>query len=174
MRTSADERLLLPWAARPLSSTSTRPALRFARWKAIEAPMTPAPRTMKSAVLDPFGMAPSRSSSAPEILEDLVGGVVARRPGDATARMRARAAQIEAAHRRPVARPAGNRTHEEELLQHQVAVEDVPLRQAVGALEIERRQDLPGLDRARNVRRGARDRLHDPVAQELAMLVPGA
>src|SRR5262245_13106192 len=151
MRTSADERLLAPCAARPLSRTSTRPGLRCARWKAIEAPTTPAPMTMMSAVLAPARM--GTPSSAPEIPEHLVRGVVARGPRHAAARMRARAAEIEVAHGSAVARPARNRTHEEELLEHQVAVEDVPLGEAVGALEIEGGEHLPGLDRGRDVRR---------------------
>src|SRR5215471_18661746 len=174
MRTSADERLLLPWAARPRSRTSTRPARRFARWKAIEAPTTPAPTTMKSAVLAPAGMATLATSCAPEVREDLVGGVVARRAGHASARMRAGSAEIEAADGRPVARPARHRAHEEELLEHQVAVEDVALGEAVGALEIERRQHLPGLDRARDVRRVTRDRPDDAVSELLAALVPAS
>ena len=67
--------------------------------------------------------------------------------------MGARAAQVEALDRRAVARPAGHRPHEEELLQGQVAVEDVALGQAEPALEVERRQDLRRLAPRRHVGR---------------------
>src|SRR5262245_57209729 len=117
MRTSADERLLPPCPARPWSSTSTRPAFRFARWKAIEAPITPEPMTRKSAVRSRACMeAPPGSPAPPEVGERLVGGVVAGRPGHAAPRMRAGAAEVEPAHGAAVARPAGHRPHEEELL----------------------------------------------------------
>src|SRR5689334_22513896 len=50
MRISAEERPLPPWPTWPLSITTILPAFRFARWKAIEAPITPAPRITMSAV----------------------------------------------------------------------------------------------------------------------------
>src|SRR6266568_1382777 len=172
MRTSAEDRPLPPCPASPLSITITRPALRRARWKAIEAPMTPAPRMTMSAVRVSLTSC-SRFSLVPEVPEDLVGGVVPRRAGHPAAGMGARAAQVEPADGRAVLRPPRDRAHEEELLQRQVAVEDVPLGEAVGALEVERRQDLPRLDRPRHVRRVPPDDLHHAVAEELAVLVPG-
>src|SRR5215510_1948553 len=145
MRTSADERLLPPCPARPWSSTSTRPAFRRARWNAIEAPTTPEPMTRKSAVRSRACMAALPGSPAPEVGERLVGRVVAGRPAHAAPRMRAGAAEVEAAHGAAVAREAGDRPHEEELLQHEVAVEDVALGESIGALEVERGQHLPRL-----------------------------
>src|SRR5262245_53652909 len=172
MRTRADERLLLPCAARPRSTTSTRPARRLARWKAMEAPVTPAPMTRKSAVRAAPGMGARSTSSAPPVREDLARRVVARRAGDAAPRMCAGAAEVEPVHRRAVARPARDRAHEEELVQHQVAVEDVPLGEPGGALQVERSEHVPGLDRARDVRRVTADRLDDLVAEAIASLVP--
>src|SRR6476660_10361109 len=51
MRISAEERPLPPWPTCPLSMTTILPAFRFARWNAIEAPITPAPRITMSAVM---------------------------------------------------------------------------------------------------------------------------
>src|SRR5208282_198725 len=53
MRTKAEERPLAPCPTWSLSMTTILPALRFARWNAIEAPITPAPRITMSA---DFGM----------------------------------------------------------------------------------------------------------------------
>ena len=62
------------------------------------------------------------------VLHDLPRRVRARRPGDSAARMRARAAEIEARDRGPVARPAEERAHREELVERVLAVEDVAAR----------------------------------------------
>src|SRR5713226_2746651 len=51
MRISAEERPLPPWPTWPLSTTTIFPAFRFARWKAMDAPMTAAPRITMSAVV---------------------------------------------------------------------------------------------------------------------------
>jgi hypothetical protein len=53
MRIRAEERPLPLLATCSLSITTIRPARRFAKWKAIDVPITPAPMTMKSAEL-PF------------------------------------------------------------------------------------------------------------------------
>src|SRR5665811_1303279 len=50
MRTSADERPLPPRPTWSLSRTTMFPTFRLARWNAIDAPMTPAPRITMSAV----------------------------------------------------------------------------------------------------------------------------
>src|SRR5258706_14940168 len=93
--------------------------------------------------------AEARSRAPPQVLQDLPGRVAPGRPRDPAPRVRPRAAQVEAAHGRAVLRPAGHRAHEEELVEGEVAVEDVALGQAVGALEIEGGQHLPGEDGAR-------------------------
>ena len=94
-------------------------------------------------------------------------------PVTPAARVRAGAAEVEALDRRAVLRVARDRPHEEELLEVQVAVEDVALGQAVGALEVERRQDLPRDDGAGHVGRVFADLPDDPVAEQLPVLVPG-
>ena len=62
--------------------------------------------------------------------------------------MRARAAEVEAAHGRAVLRPVEERAHREELVERRLAVEDVAARQAEGLLEVDGRQDLPRRRRA--------------------------
>ena len=61
-------------------------------------------------------------------------GVVPRRPGDAAARMRARAAQIEARDRHAVVGKAEHRSRREQLIECQCAVENVAAGQAELAL----------------------------------------
>ena len=63
---------------------------------------------------------------------------------------------------------------EEELLERQLALEDVALGEAEVALDVERRQDLPVEDQALQVRRVLGDRVDDGVAERLALLVPVA
>ena len=63
-----------------------------------------------------------------------------------SAGMRARSAQIQAGDRRRVARMAQQRTHREQLVERQLAMEDVSPRQTVVALEVQRRDDLRGED----------------------------
>ena len=53
-------------------------------------------------------------------------------------------------------------------------MENISFREAVGALEIERGEDLAREDRIRNVGRVLGDLFHDAIAEELAFLVPGA
>ena len=59
-----------------------------------------------------------------------------------------RAAHVEVADRRAVARPARHRAQEEELLERQLALEDVAFGEAELALEVERRQHLAVQDDA--------------------------
>src|SRR5262249_15391471 len=65
------------------------------------------------------------------------------RAHDAAAGMRRRSAHPQVLHRRRVLRPAGHRSCEEQLLQRQLALEDVAFGEPELALEIERRQHLP-------------------------------
>src|SRR5450432_3453125 len=88
--------------------------------------------------------------------------------------MRARAAEIESADRRAILRPAGYRAHEEELLEVELTVKDVAFGEAVGALEIERGEDLAGDDGAGDVGRVFGDLFYHTMAEQLAILVPVA
>ena len=69
-------------------------------------------------------------------------GIASGRAHDAAAGMRGRAAHVEAVDRRLVLRPAGHGPQEEELLERQLALEDVALGETPLALEVERRHDL--------------------------------
>src|SRR3954447_26858371 len=79
------------------------------------------------------------------------------RPHDAAPGMRGGAAHPEVLDRRPIARPSGNRAVEEELLERELALEDVALRQAEVALDVERRQHLLVEDDVADVRRALLD-----------------
>ncbi|HEU4572510.1 MAG TPA: hypothetical protein VFR93_07465, partial [Candidatus Limnocylindrales bacterium] len=61
------------------------------------------------------------------------------RTHDPAARVGRRAGQPEVADRRPEARPARHRPREEQLLERKLALEDVALRQAGRALDVEGR-----------------------------------
>ena len=75
---------------------------------------------------------------------------------------------------RPEARPAGHRPVDEQLLERQLALEDVALGETHGALDVERRQHLAVQDQAPDVRRPFGEGVDDGVAEGLALLVPGA
>ena len=98
------------------------------------------------------------------IAQSFVRGVVAWGARHSTARMRTRAAEIKVRDGGAVLRPAGNRTHEEKLIERKVAVENISFGKAVGALEIERGEDLAREDRIRNVGRVLGDLFHDAIA----------
>src|SRR5262245_58408688 len=88
--------------------------------------------------------------------------------------MRRRSAHPEVPNRRLVLRPARNRPREEQLLERQLALEDVALGQPELALDVERRQYLAMEDDVAEIRRVFGDRVDDGVAERLALLVPGA
>ena len=99
-------------------------------------------------------------------------GVPPGRAHDAAAGMRRRSAHVEVAHRRLVLRPARRRPQEEQLLERQLALEDVAFGQAEVALDVERRQHLPVQDDVLDVRRVLGDRVDDGVAERLALRRP--
>ena len=86
--------------------------------------------------------------------------------------MRGRPAHVEALDGRPVLRPSRRGPQEEELLERELALEDVAFRQAPLALQIERRDDLPVQDDVPQIRRELRQRVDDRVAERLALRVP--
>src|SRR5206468_7494323 len=85
--------------------------------------------------------------------------------------VRPRAGLIEATHRRGELRPPRRGSQEEQLMQRQLAGEDVAFRQAGYLLDVERRNDLPVQDLRREPRGEALDRVHDRVAERLALRV---
>src|SRR4029450_2551475 len=76
------------------------------------------------------------------VCENPHGGVSSGSTHDAAAGMRGRPAHVEATDWRPVTCPSRYRPQKEQLLQSQLALEDVAFRQPPFALEIERRHDL--------------------------------
>jgi hypothetical protein len=86
---------------------------------------------------------PLRSNlSRLHILQHFACGIRAVQSCDATARMRARAAQIESAQRRPVLGPSKQRSEGEELIERLLTVVDVSARQPIRLFEIDWRQYL--------------------------------
>ncbi len=90
-------------------------------------------------------------------------GVVARGAGDAAARVRARAAEIQALDRHAVVGVPRRGPQGVDLVRVQGAVEDVAAAQPELALEIERREHLAPDHRAREVGRVALDRDDDVI-----------
>src|SRR5687768_14313724 len=80
-----------------------------------------------------------RGTPALEVANDLARGVVAGRAGDAATGMPTRAAQVEARQRHAVVRGAEDRPRREELVEPELAVEDVAVDEAEAAFQIERR-----------------------------------
>src|SRR6266540_4211868 len=112
-------------------------------------------------------------SPAPDplpVAQDLERGVPSRGPHHPSPGMRARSAEVEALHRRAVARPAGDGTGGEELVERHGAVEDVPSGEAEGPLQVERAQEVEA-DVARLEPRGVfLDEVKDPAGEGIAEL----
>src|SRR5690606_19180288 len=111
--------------------------------------------------------------SASARAEDATRGVVTGGAGNAATRMRAGPAKPQAFKGCAVSCEAWHGPHEEKLLEIDVAVKDISLGDAEGLLEVERRQDLARDDRAWNVWSVSADYFDDPVAQALALVLPG-
>src|SRR5687767_8952115 len=86
--------------------------------------------------------------------------------------MGARAAEVETGERHPVPPQAVQRPPGKPLVETRLGVQRVALGRAVVALQVEGRDDLPGLDQATDSRRVCLQRADDRVAQLLAVLVP--
>src|SRR5262245_53528063 len=92
----------------------------------------------------------------------------------AAARVRPGAAEVEPLDRRPVARPAGDRPHEEDLVRRDLAVEDVPAGEPEALLQVPGREHLAVHDRVADVRRVLGDGVDHDVPELLALLLPVA
>src|SRR4029079_19094903 len=88
------------------------------------------------------------------------------------ARVGGRAAQPQVLDRGPEPRPAGHRPAEEELLERELALEDVALGQAGRAVDVERGHDLAIEATRLQVRRELGDPIDDGIAECLALEVP--
>src|SRR5882672_3804339 len=86
--------------------------------------------------------------------------------------MRARSAQIQSFDGRAVLRPARHRPHEKKLLEIQVAVKNVALRQTIGSLKVQWGDNLHRFDGARNVGSKFHDFLHDTTGEQIPVLIP--
>src|SRR3954468_24205675 len=82
------------------------------------------------------------------VIEDLHRCQPAGSAHDAAAGMRGRAAHIKVLHRSAVLRPPRHWTQEEQLLERQLALEDVAFGQSKLAFQVKRRDDLPSADDA--------------------------
>ena len=71
-----------------------------------------------------------------------MGGELARGAHHAPARVSSRSTEIEIANGGAILRPTGNGSEEEELIQCQFAVEDIPFRDADFILDILRRTNF--------------------------------
>eukprot|EP00053_Salpingoeca_punica_P005848 m.56912 g.56912 ORF g.56912 m.56912 type:complete len:677 (+) comp13422_c0_seq2:93-2123(+) len=100
-----------------------------------------------------------------QVAEDGVGGVAAGRAHDATARVRACAAEVELLHRRAVGAVAKGRAGVAELVQAEGAVEDVAAVQAKDALQVQRAEHVAANDRVREARRKLVDNAADAVGE---------
>src|SRR3954470_6261690 len=94
------------------------------------------------------------------------------RTHDAAAGMRCRSAHPQILNRRLVLRPPRHRARKEQLLERQLALEDVAFRQTELAFEIEWRHHLPMQNDVADVRCILGDRLDHRVAERLALVVP--
>src|SRR5690606_2953807 len=108
-----------------------------------------------------------------EIAQDLAGGVVAGSPGDAASRVSAGAAEVETCNRHAVIGVAQHGTRREELIQRQLAVEDVAVDHAETPLKIERRQDLPGDDARLEIRGMPGHGLDHEISKFILGIIPG-
>ena len=107
----------------------------------------------------------------PRDLQVLERGDAARGAHEAAAGMGRRAAHPQAVHRRAVAGPAGHGPVEEELLERQLALEDVALGEADPLLDVERREHLLADDQVADVRSPLGQRVDHGVAERLPALV---
>src|SRR4029079_3517951 len=115
-----------------------------------------------------------RSADLGAILEDLARRELARCAHHAATRVRAGATLVGAVDPRTVLRPAGRRPEEEHLRSEELAGEDIPLGEADGPLEVERRPDIEMQHEISEAREEAIQRPLHVVAEVLLLGVPVA
>src|SRR5262245_1131930 len=93
-----------------------------------------------------IGSAASASQTPAAVGEDRARGVVAGGAGDTAARVRARAAVVEALERAAVVRIAEHGPRPEQLIEGERAVKDIAADKAEHLLEVERAQHLAADD----------------------------
>src|SRR3954466_6403603 len=88
--------------------------------------------------------------------------------------MRARAALPVPANRRAILGPVRSGTLKEQLMQRELALEDVSFRQSGDPLDVRRRQNLPAEDELLDVGRIAADGVDHRVTERFTLLVSPA
>src|SRR6266446_7412787 len=97
--------------------------------------------------------------------QDFSGGVASRHAHDAASGMGGGAAEIEAAHRRPISGVTREGTKREELIRDHRALEDVAAGEIERPLEVERGEHLAREDGAAEVRRVLVEQREAPVGE---------
>src|SRR5262249_29642968 len=88
--------------------------------------------------------------------------------------MRARTAEIELADGGTIARPASQWAQAEQLVQAEIAVKNVPTRETVLPLHVQRREHLTVHDGRANVRRIGRQRVDAVIGEAFLEIIPRA
>jgi hypothetical protein len=99
---------------------------------------------------------------------------VTRGPRNPAARVRAGATQVQAINRCFVPCPACHRAHDEQLVQADIAVEDVAFGDAEAAFQVERGNHIPAHNRCRYIRCVFSDDFNHAVTESFALFIPGA
>ena len=106
------------------------------------------------------------------VSQDFAGCVMAWYARHATSRVGGRAALVEPANGRAVVRVVGRRTLEEQLLERQFTVENVPMRRIYHALDIRWQQYLRIDDRVAEARRKLIDGVEHIACKAVPLLLP--
>src|SRR5579872_947215 len=106
-----------------------------------------------------------------EVVDDFFGGVGTAGAGESVAGMSAGSAEEKSANRSFVASPVENGAHGEELIERELAVEDVAAGEAVDGFEIARRDDLHRFDDLVEVRRMDSERFEDVFGEDGGVVV---
>src|SRR5690349_12045396 len=101
-------------------------------------------------------------------------GVVPGRASHSAARMRARAAKVQALERHSVIRRSNHRSSAEQLIETHLSVEDIAADQAKAALEVEWRMNLPAKHRLGEAGRVLIDRGNDGIGRFFPFVVPAS
>src|SRR5215217_6285015 len=105
--------------------------------------------------------------------QDLACGIEAGGAHDASAGVRGRAAEVEAADRRPVTRVAGHGTEREQLARGHRALKDVSAGEVEDALQVGRRQHLAVDHCVLEIRRVLVQHVEAAIGEALALIIPG-
>src|SRR5829696_720392 len=108
---------------------------------------------------------------ATQIEQYLARSVRARRRHDPAPGMRARATHVESAYRAPILRVAGKRPVEQQLIQRQLALENIALGQTYFVFQLARRAHLDVANQLLEVRAVPRDLIQNRLFESVAIPV---